>query len=95
MTDPELIERLATRGMGWRVYAESAHRPGSRPLPHCWRWRRDGADVLMRYDGTSNRVWNPLASEADRGELAARLGLGDVPSADDLHTLPLPDPTSP
>ena len=79
MTDPQHIEHLATAGMGWRVYAASAHRPGSRPLPHCWRWRVGGRDVLMVYDGTANREWNPMTSEADAAELAAATG-GKTPA---------------
>lgn len=93
MTDPERTEYLAARGMGWAVYDGSAHRPGTRPLPHCWRWRRDGGEVwLMVYDGQANRRWDPLNADADRRELADRLGLSDL-TADDARQLTLPEPT--
>jgi hypothetical protein len=71
--DTQLIELLATRGMGWELHDVSAHRPGSRALPHVWRWRRAGGVRLMVYDGKSNREWNPLTVEADARELAAEL----------------------
>lgn len=73
MNDPDLIKFLAERAMGWPVYRISAHRPGSRPLPHAWQLKHEDRVDLMVYGGgegpTCNRVWNPLASEADGEEL--------------------------
>lgn len=88
MTDPEIVESCAL-GMGWAVFNDSAHRPGSRPLPHCWRWRRDGRDLLMVYDGKSNREWDPLTRDADRQELATRLGRPSL-TVEEVRALTLP-----
>lgn len=73
MTDEELIELLAARGMGWTLYNVSAHRPGSRELPHVWKWPRAGGARFMVYDGKGNREWNPLAVPDDRDELLVAL----------------------
>lgn len=72
---PQLTRRLAERVMGWRCYPTSAHRKGSRPLPHCWGWRREDGEWLMVYDGAANRQWNPTEVEADAAELATKRGL--------------------
>lgn len=69
MTDPELIQLLAAKAMGWEIHGVSAHRPGSRQVPHAWLWRRAGGVRLMLYDGKGNREWNPLAVQADLDEL--------------------------
>lgn len=75
MNDPDLIKFLAERAMGWPVYRISAHRPGSRPLPHAWQLPHADRVDLMVYGGgegpTCNRIWNPLASELDAVELLA------------------------
>lgn len=73
MTDEELIELLAAQGMGWNVFNVSAHRPGSRELPHVWKWRRAGGARFMVYDGKGNREWNPLIVKADVEELLVAL----------------------
>jgi hypothetical protein len=78
MTDEELIELLASKGMGWAVHDVSAHRPGSRELPHVWKWRRAGGVRFMVYDGKGNREWNPLVVEADLDELLFALHVRGV-----------------
>lgn len=84
MTDAELVSYLAERAMGWTVYTTSGHRPGTRPLPHAWRW----GDRLMVYAGGAgpdvNREWNPLAHPADADELAAKLAERGLPVPSDL-----------
>lgn len=76
MNDPDLIKFLAERAMGWPVYRISAHRPGSRPLPHAWQLPHEDRVDLMVYGGgegpTCNRVWNPIANPAHALELVIK-----------------------
>lgn len=83
MADPELIELLAVRAMGWPAYDASGHRPGSRPLPHAWRVR-GRRPCLMVYDGKGNREWNPLASGADLADLTAAMAAKGITPVGDL-----------
>jgi hypothetical protein len=75
MTDLELIEQLAARVMLWPAYDVSHHRPGARPLPHVWKWKRAAGVKLMVYDGKTNREWNPLTTSADAAELSEAIGM--------------------
>lgn len=86
MSDPELIERAAA-AMGWRVFAASSFRPGTRAVPFAWRWRVGGVPALMVYmGGKVNRRWDPLASEADAGELRDAAAAKGLAPGHDLAT---------
>lgn len=75
-TDDDLVETLATRGMGWAIFNHSDHRPGSRAIPHAWRWRRDRVHLMVYVGGHgegANVEFAPLSDEACARELEARL----------------------
>jgi hypothetical protein len=76
MTDVELVEAVARRVMRWPFYRVSAHRPGSRPLPHAWQWP-DGR--VMVYDGKRNAPFDPVASTTDAAAVFAAMELRLTP----------------
>ncbi len=87
--DPELIELLASRGMGWKIFNISEHRPGSRPVPHAWRWEIDGRRRLMVFIGGAapNVEFDPLNDQEAAEELADRLKADGIDvKAQDLTT---------
>lgn len=88
MTDAQLILRLAQYAMGWPVYDSAHHRPGQRPVPYAWRWRRGRNDHLMIStlvdDGRGgqrwrNDEWNPLGSSAAAAAVAEAMAARGTP----------------
>ena len=90
-TDQDLVVLLATRGMGWALHNISGHRPGSRPVPHAWRWNVDGGVRIMVFVGghgeAANVQFDPLNDAESAGELVKRLKtLGIIVDGWDLAT---------
>lgn len=75
-TDQDLVELLATAGMGWVLHNTSGHRPGSRDIPHAWRWNRDKVRIMVFLGGSgheANVEFDPLGDPASAEELRKRL----------------------
>jgi hypothetical protein len=80
-TDADLLCLLATAGMGWKLHGSSAHRPGSRGIPHAWKWNRDRLRIMVYIGGDgdgANVEFDPLNDPASANELVTRLKTKEI-----------------
>lgn len=80
-TDEDLLSLLATAGMGWKLHRVSGHRPGSREIPHAWKWNRDRVRIMVYLGGEGEGAcveFDPLNHAETTLELIKRLKGRDI-----------------